>query len=239
PTQTFADLAQQTLAPLATPSPDPTAVATLAGELARAYLVSWSDAIDTGIQHWAIFGLATTKALFDPGTSRFWQNDEGKPVGADVDPLRGAAEKGVKIKAVVTAELDDPNHDGQKDDSFITNYLLPMLGVPASLARFRSVLSESMALITDLVLGPVRGLLNPINQVIADAKQVVSEFVEQSIQARFGVDFDQFAKLSGLFNKMDVRSVDGVPIFGPGDHLKLDALMGIEGKTQSETLASS
>ena len=47
--------------------------------------------------------------------------------------------------------------------------------------------------------------------MIADAKQVVSEFVEQSIQARFGVDFDQFAKLSGLFNKMDVRSVDGVP----------------------------
>ena len=84
--------------------------------------------IDAGRAEWGRFGLATTNALFDAGTTRYWQNELAGNDG--IDPNRGEDEADVGLLDVVLAELDDPNRDGNLDDSFLTNRLLPMLGLP-------------------------------------------------------------------------------------------------------------
>ena len=215
------------------------ASSTLISDLTRAYLANWSHEIDLGVQNWAAVGLASTKALFDPATRRFWQNEQTQNEGSDVDPARAAAEK-IGTLDIFLSELDDPNHDGKTDDSYISNHLLPMLGIPTFLADFRTALTDFTSLLDDLVIAPIRLLLAPVKAAIAEVKQIVKNYIEHAIEDRFGVNFDEFEQLSKLSNKMDLASVTvsghTIPIFKPGDHAKLDGYMGIRGVALSEPM---
>ena len=117
----FNDLALQIAGILAqggTPTPQQVA------DLGRAYLHSWSDAIEDGVRNWGEFGLLTSKGLFDADNRRYWQNFEARNEGADVDQSRADAEGGVGIIDSIIASLDDPNGDGDREDSFIDRHLV-------------------------------------------------------------------------------------------------------------------
>ncbi len=196
-------------------------------DLGKGFLASWIEAIDNGVRNWPVLGLATTKALFDADNKRFWQNEAGANEGADVDPARAEAEGGISYVDAILAELDDPNHDGSSDDSFITRHLAPMLGVPSGLADIGNLLGDLTSQLDELVLPPFRFLLNPLSQAIADVKAVVRGFIEDIIRDRFGVDIEQFELLLEFGTKMDVASINGIPIFKPGDREKMDGYLGI------------
>ena len=75
--------------------------------------------------------------MFDADVLRFWQNEQAANEGADIDPARADAEGSIGFVDGILLELDDPNHDGSTDDSFLTRYLGPMLGVPRRPRRHR------------------------------------------------------------------------------------------------------
>ncbi|MHC4507326.1 MAG: FG-GAP-like repeat-containing protein, partial [Planctomycetota bacterium] len=207
-------------------------------DLGKAYIANWSVEIDEGARVWGQLGLATTKGLFDPEAVRYWQNQEAQNEGADVDSGRGEAEADISLLDVIAFELDDPNRDGLSDDSFLNNHLLPMLGMPELFADFADILTDVGELLDDFVLGPVRVLLNPLQEAIADVKQVVKDFINDIIRERWGFDIEQFELLSKMGNKMDVKSIQIgdsiIPIYKPTDHEKIDFYMGIEGATQAD-----
>src|SRR4029450_5364029 len=83
-------------------------------DLLTAYLYQWADSIDDGVKHWGEFGLAFTKAMFDPQSRRDLQNKVGSKFGADTlaNTARGNAENAIGMLDVLLEELDDPNGDG-------------------------------------------------------------------------------------------------------------------------------
>ena len=232
PARTFEQILSE-VAPLlgdGNPANDPSA-ATIA-ELVRAYLARWTADIDEGLRHWGEFGLATTMALFDSDTKRYWSNELAEHEGSDAS--RADDEAGVGLLDVVLAQLDDPNRDGQLDDSFLSNRVMPMLGLPRILGQFRSAMADFGGLLDDLVLPSVRFLFLPISALLGAAKAAVKDVIIEAIEERFGIDFELFEELTKLNNKMDLESVevDGVrvPIFKAGDHEKLDRVHGRPGR---------
>src|SRR5262249_12316185 len=168
PAQSLDELVHQVIL-----DPGSASATALLPDLVRAYLANWSHEIDVGLRDWAAVGIASTKAIFDPGSGRFWQNEEGQNEGADVDPARADAEGGGGVFDVFLSELDDPNHDGATDDSFITQHVMPMLGIPPFLSDFRTAMTDFGSLVDDLVLAPTRLLLAPVKAAIAEVKQVI------------------------------------------------------------------
>ncbi|MDP8942565.1 MAG: zinc dependent phospholipase C family protein, partial [Actinomycetota bacterium] len=230
--QYFDDLARELTALLLDGDPATTPSGAQLALLAKAYLRSWSEAIDDGIANWGQFGLATSKALFDADNVRYWQNYLERNQGADVDPSRGATEGEIGIVDAIIAELDDPNHDGSFSDSFIDRHLLPMLGTPKLLSELGSLLRDAVGIVDELLLPPLRLLLNPIQEAIADVRAVVDAFIKVVIRERFGIDVEQLELLDKLGSKMDLKSivVNGhrIPIFKANDRERIERLMGIE-----------
>ena len=225
----FNDLALQIAGILAqggTPTPQQVA------DLGRAYLHSWSDAIDDGVRNWGEFGLLTSKGLFDADNRRYWQNLEARNEGADVDQSRADAEAGVGIIDSIIASLDDPNGDGDREDSFIDRHLSPMFGTPKALGAVAGVLGDVTGLLDEVAIGPLRLLMRPLKNAIADVKAKVTDFFDGVILDRYGIDVEQFELLTSLGAKLDVKSIrvgdTVVPIFKPGDREKLHYYMGIE-----------
>jgi Ca2+-binding RTX toxin-like protein len=215
---------------------DGTAITTqLKDDLFRAYLYNWVEEIDEGVRHWAEFGLAFTKAFFDAGSRRELQEKVGAETGfadsADKDSIRSKAEDGVGIIDVLIAELEDPDGNGSTFDSFINRHLLPMAGLPAELGLLRAAL-QGFASEVDTLLQPLDVALNPLKAVLNDAKTYVTDFLKEQIEKRTGLTFGAIDYLKQLGNKMDIASITlpggaVVPLFKPGDHERLDALLGL------------
>ncbi len=215
---------------------DGDSIDSLKDDLFRAYLYNWVDEIDEGVRHWAEFGLAFTKAFFDAGSRRELQQKVGDATGfidsADKNSIRSKAEDGVGRLDVLIAELDDPNGDGSTFDSFINQHLLPMAGLPAELGLLRSAL-QSFGDELDAVLKPQDDTMNPIKSKAGKIKTYIKDFIKSHIEKKLGITFEAIDALKGLGNKMDLASItlpitdDVVPIFKPGDHARLDALLGL------------
>ena len=229
PTSSLDTLLTQVPGWQATLASNPTDATALAGmqSVTAAYLKSWIDAIDDGVKNWAEIGLAMTRAMVDPAVRRFWQNDIARNEGPDVGPDRGAIENAVGLLDVLTAELDDPNHDGILNDSFLAGHLVPMLGILPFLGQFKTLILDFGRLLDDSVIGPARLLVNPVLDAIGNTRGVVQNFFMGIVEDTLGVSFGQFELLAGLSSKMDVKKLLGVTIFQPGDRAKLDGLMGI------------
>ncbi len=173
--------------------------------------------------------------MFDAEARRHLQNTTGESTGADVDPIRADAE-GVGLIDAVLSELGDPNRDGDDSDSFFDNHLLPMLGVPQRLIEFQQALGIFGEILDDTILGPLSLALNPLNQTLAELRQIPIEYIKDFLETQFGIPFDLLDQLSGLHNKMDLASITigdrTIPVFKPTDHAKIDAYMGIQGGGQ-------
>src|SRR5204862_7558767 len=129
-------------------------------------LRSWSEAIDDGVRNWGDFGLLTSKGLFDADNARYWQNVTARNEGADVDQSRADAESSIGVIDAIMLDLDDPNGDGDTDDSFIDRHLSPMFGVPAGLSAVSGLLGDVTSLLDEVAIGPLRLLLAPLQNAI-------------------------------------------------------------------------
>ena len=208
----------------------------LLDDLFRAYLYNWVDEINEGVRHWGEVGLGFAKALFDAQSRRELQNIVAETDGPDTldNTLRAHTEAGVGFMDVLLNELDDPNGDRSTTDSFINKHLLPMFGLPEELGVLRAGLQDFSTFVGDL-LDPLQIFFNPIEATIDDVREAVTDLVKDEIEEAFGFSFEVLEFLTDLASKMDLASVTGnvfgfdidAPIFKPGDHEKLDALLGI------------
>lgn len=204
------------------------------------YLSDWIAAIDDGIRNWGEVGRAITRGAFDPQLRRDMQNIEGAPHGTDVDGARGEVEDSIGMVDAVLFALDDPNGDRDLSDSYITNHLLPMLGVPVEIAQIQGQLGTFANFLDDEIVGPMRLAVNPLFALADEIAEIPKQFVKDMIRDRFGFDVDTVDLLLGMSNKMDLASITigdrVIPVFLPDDHEKLDAYLGIVGIENSELI---
>jgi hypothetical protein len=160
-----------------------------------------------------------------------WRRTTGSTASA-------ATPRGIGFLDVLLAELGDPNRDGNFDDSRSSHRILPMLGLPKFIGDIRSAVSDFGALVDDLVLSPVRFIMEPLKAPLRAVKAIVKDVIISAIEHATGLDFDQIEQLEHLSNKMDLGSVTvklksllgvsedvTIPIFKPGDHAKIDAYL--------------
>ncbi len=208
----------------------------LKSDLFRAYLYNWADEIDEGVRHWGEFGLAFTRALFDAGSRRELQQKVGAATGfpdsADKDSIRSKAEDSVGTLDVLKAELDDLNGDGSTADSFINGHLLPMAGLPAEIGLLRGALQAFSGEVESVVASQEESI-NPVTAALGRVKDFAADFIKGQIKKRTGLSSEVIDFLKLLGNKMDLASItlpitdDVVPVFKPGDHERLDAILDL------------
>ena len=58
--------------------------------------------------------------------------------------------------STILSQFNDPNQDGDTSDSFFTNYLLPMLGVPQRVADLGNFLHDFITPLEDNIIDPIR-----------------------------------------------------------------------------------
>ncbi len=187
------------------------------------YLDAWIEDIDDGLREWGTVGLASTRALFDPQALRDTQNDECDHLGPEGTLPRDSCEDGVGATDVLFHELDP----------FINDHMLSMLGAPDVVGGARELL-QAFSSILDDILGPA---LNPLRLVTAELKELAKEIVVKEINKAFGVDIEvlsSFLKHPSYWLDVEQVSLDlgplgtqQVDLFGPEDHERLDALMGM------------
>ncbi len=156
-----------------------------------------------------------------------------------MDSARGNVEDGVGVLDALVSDLDDPNGDGDNSDSFTTQHLEPMLGIPSQITQLAPLLQGYAQTIDDNIIGPLGLALNPISQALGQLNVVPRQFAQDIIQDRYGLSADQLTMLSSLPDKMDVQSVtigsQTISVFQPGDHAKLDAYLGVHGVALSDS----
>ena len=232
-----------------------TDLASSLGEQAANYLHYWISNIDEGLKHWGDFGLASSRALFDPENRRDLQNETGESYGPDaVDPAfldrRGDAESEVGLLDVLLNEIDDLNGDGKTDDSFINRYLLPMVGMPRKIGELRAGLQAGFEELEEKILEPARELLgdiNPFDPILDWIKEEIKEYAKELLRNAvievFGFDIELFEFFSGSpSGKLDLASITlkagslpgltsdlVVDLFKSTDHERLDQHLGFTG----------
>ena len=184
------------------------------------YLEAWIDDIVVGLQKWPEFGLASTRALFDPGTLRAAQNEICRNKTAETTQQRIDCENGVGIVDVLLYSSED----------YIEDHLLSMAGAPDAAGDLVDIIGNLSDFLSD-VLGP----LNPITAPLAEIKEYVTELIKDEIAEAFGIDVDHVKSfLTSPTHWMDVESVSlTLPILGtqtldlfqPDTHERLDGAM--------------
>jgi hypothetical protein len=187
------------------------------------YLDAWIDDIDAGLKEWSTVGLGSTRALFDPQALRNTQNDECDHLGSEGSLPRANCEDAISATDVLLHELDP----------FINDHMLSMLGAPDVVGEARSIL-QAFSEVLDDILGPA---LNPLRMVTAEIKEMAKEIIIEEINKAFGVDVEvlaSFLKHPSYWLDVEQVSLDlgplgtqQVDLFEPGDHARLDALMGM------------
>jgi hypothetical protein len=193
------------------------------------YLSAWVDDIDAALREWAQLGLASTRALFDPATTRAFQNKECRnKVGSESDPnsQRSICEDNVGLTGVL---LDSAF-------PFIRDYLISALGAPDAAGDVLGVIVDVSAFISDVV-GP---LFNPLIAPIANIVRVVEDYIKdliiEQINDALQIDLEQLASfLKHPTYWLNVQSVTlNLPsgpvtanLFATDAHERLDALMGL------------
>lgn len=188
----------------------------------------WIGAVDRAKQDWPLFALAITQGLFDPETRREAQDDECSGVGtSETSPARVACEAGV---STVDAAL-------HKADWYLTYRLKPALLSP-TLSTVLDILDDYASWVVDKVLDPaLRELgISSIREALRDVEAWLEDAALDLLADALGFDFRDFgALLDSPSSKMDltqdmitIEGQDvGIPLFEPGDHVKLDTYLGL------------
>jgi hypothetical protein len=202
-----------------------------AKEVLNSYLAAWVDDIDDGLRHWSEFGLASTRAFFDPQARRDVQNEECEHDGPDDTSslLRANCEHGVGILDTLLEQSDD----------FINDHLLSMVGAPDLVGELRSIL-ESISDVVEDIIGTITAPLNPLREGIAEVKQFVNELIEDAVSDLLGLNLEairnvlthanRFACLEQItFDFPPPLGTQTVNLFAGGSHDRLDHLIGLSG----------
>ncbi|MDQ3067783.1 MAG: hypothetical protein M3R12_11645 [Actinomycetota bacterium] len=170
--------------------------------IVETYVEHWIEDIDDGLQQWPQLGLASTKALFDPGTHRDAANWICRNKTAETTQQRADCEDAVGVVDVLLYSSED----------YIEDHLLSMAGAPDAVGDLLDAIGDLSDLFSD-VLGP----LNPITAPLADIKEYVTEFLKDEIGKAFGIDIDHIKSfLTSPTHWMNVQSVSlNLPILGP------------------------
>ena len=225
-------------------------------QLLAAYFYNWVEDIDAAVENWAEVGLAFAKAMWDAQSKRDLQNlratedapgQQDAPTDLNLDPddplqgnnLRRQVEAGVGVLDVFLHELDDPNNDGSSADGYINKYLLPAIGLPDFTGDLR-VFLEGVADDIDALVKPITDQIDafvmPIKEALGDYETAVKDYLGEQFEQRFGVGPEAFQFLFELGSKMDLATLGleigpiskFLPIFKPGDHERLDMLLGFD-----------
>ena len=193
------------------------------------YRYRWIADIDDGLRHWPEFGLATTRALFDPQIRRDVQNDAC--FGTEGTPGRNACEEGFGPLTVLkkSTEVHAFIHN--------TDYgLLVMAGAPDLVVGVGNFLDG----ISDAAKDALRALgpFNPL--VVKDAvEEAVKSAIEDYIKDSLQIDipgFENFYRHPSRWVCADVSQSLTIPrlgtltaqeVFPPGTQARLEALMGL------------
>jgi hypothetical protein len=194
-----------------------------------AYLNAWIDDIDDGLHDWSQLGLATTKGLFDTQTRRDLQNDECGFEPDESTLLRATCEDGVGMLDVV---LD-------ASDPFINDHLLSMLGAPDFVGGLREILQTVQEVVDDII-DALGAPLNPVREALLGIKAFIEDLLLDAIAGVLGVDIRTLADF--LTHPSRFTCLDNVPLtlppplgattidlFPPGEHERLDTLLGFVG----------
>lgn len=189
-------------------------------DIVETYVENWIEDIDDGLEQWPQLGLASTRALFDPGTARDAANEACRNKTGETTQQRIDCENAVGILDVLLYSSED----------YIEDHLLSMAGAPDALGDLLDAIGNLSDLFSD-VLGP----LNPITAPIAEVKEYVTELLKDEIGKAFGIDIDHIKSfLTSPTHWMNVQSVSltlpvlgtqTVDLFQPDTHERLDASM--------------
>ncbi|KPJ90223.1 MAG: hypothetical protein AMJ53_14410, partial [Gammaproteobacteria bacterium SG8_11] len=236
-------------------------IANLAGGAAAApvqfvygYIDYWVNNIDEALMNWSDLGLAISKLLFDPQTTRDLQNQAADGYGADVANVKDGFDKRAEKEAevnqleVLLREIDDPNHDGKTDESYINQHLISMFGMPKGFGELRATYVDILSELDQKVLEPIRGLapavMEQIDKVIdyllKDVREWMQDVIDEEVKKRFGVDLDVLRYIeenAENFVSLEKLSIQqgqsGTPqefkLFKAGSREKLDSFMGFTG----------
>ena len=146
--------------------------------LVETYLEHWIEDIEDGLKNWSDLGLASTRALFDPRSTRMAQDHICRNEPDDENSLlRRNCEDGVGTLDVIGYESED----------FVNDHLISMLGAPdvvGDLNELFGVVSDTL----DDVLGPA---LNPLQAPIAEIKEFAKDKIQEAIEEELHIDIDQ------------------------------------------------
>ncbi len=209
------------------------------GILAR-YLGDWIANIDDGLAHWGELSLALNRAYFDPQVRRDLQNRPSDPGcgsrGPDaISGPRADCESAVKSYAVIIDTTND----------FVNDHLLEMLGAPAQVGEVRRIRQQFEAKFDEAVgrlVGPALLVLNPLIAAVDAIRDDARERIREHLEERFGVDVDDLEEFSnGAAHWLNLETVTITaprlgtqtfsPLFQPGDHDQVDAILGVPDST--------
>jgi len=171
-------------------------------DIVETYLEHWIDDIVVGLREWPQLGLASTKALFDPGTHRDAQNWICRNKTGETTQQRADCEDAVGIVDTMLFSAED----------YIEDHLLSMAGAPDAAGDLVDAIGVLSDLLDDL-LGP----FNPVTAPIAEVKEYVTELLKDEIAEAFGIDLDHIKSfISTPTHWLNVQSVTlNLPILGP------------------------
>ena len=199
----------------------------LVADLQNAILYHDIQQIDAGLQNWPDFGLALTRALFDPQARRNLQNLScAKFPGDQAGPsARSTCEDGVSKFDVIMHEEND----------FILNHLLGMVGfsdTTVSLVKDLVELGDDLGAFFDqITMG-----LNPVRDGIAVAKAYIGALIKARLKETLSIDIDVFDEVlkspAPLMCNYNLPPLPGQPpgqypqLFRQGDMTRMDQLLG-------------
>ena len=197
------------------------AVADLIDDLVEGYLEAWIEDIETGLEHWTEFGLATMRAMQDPQARRDAQNFICRNEGSETGALRANCEDGVGFLDVMLF----------KADPFITNHLLSMLGLPDAAGALAEALDTISEFLADIIP------FNPVSAGIAELKEIAKKLVKDAVEETLGLNLDHLKSLftsptywlnvNNVTIELPVLGSISLDLFLPGTHELLDTRMGL------------
>lgn len=185
-----------------------------------AYLRWWETQIDNGLKAWGEFGLATTKAFFDPQARRNAQNRICKNAGDDRDAKeekeRTKCERDVKMSSVLDSESDE----------WVRKHLFTMLGLPPGVSnilkwirQFDSWMDEQLRRLKPAELENwVEGRRNDLIERLTGVNVQAAEYLLKHPAAWLGVPRIKVKKLE-----------HEVELFATNERQRLDRYMGFTG----------
>jgi hypothetical protein len=193
----------------------------LIDDLVEAYLEEWIEDIETGLEHWTEFGLATMRAMQDPQARRDAQNHICRNDGPEASAQRANCEDAVGMLDVMLF----------KADPFIEDHLLSMLGAPDVVGVLAGALDTISEFLADIIP------YNPVTAIGAELSEIAKKLVKDAVEETLGLNLDHLKSLitsptywlnvENVAIELPVLGTVSVDLFPAGTHEFIDSGMGL------------